>query len=68
MTPRKLVDFIKENVNIDDRSIKDVKVLESFSFITVPFEEAEMILKAFKKKSKGKRPVVSKAKDKKKEE
>ncbi len=62
MTKRKLVEFIKKKAGIDDRKINDVLVLEDYSFITVPFIEAELILKIFKKKNKGTRPIVVKAK------
>ncbi|MGR3180001.1 MAG: DEAD/DEAH box helicase [Candidatus Anammoxibacter sp.] len=65
MTPKKLVDFIKQETNISDREIKDVRIFETFSFITVPFEEAELILETFKRKTKGKRPIIVKAKPKK---
>ncbi|MGR3221429.1 MAG: DEAD/DEAH box helicase [Candidatus Anammoxibacter sp.] len=65
MTPKKLVDFVKQETNISDRDIKDVRIFETFSFITVPFEEAELILEIFKRKTKGKRPIIVKAKPKK---
>jgi len=58
MTKRKLVHFIQTQAGIDDRRIDDVEVHDIFSFITVPFMEAEMILQSFKKLNKGKRAVV----------
>ena len=66
MTKRKLVEFIKKKANTDDRKIDDVMVFDNFSFITVPFKEAELILKCFKKTKNGKRPVVEIAKKEKK--
>ena len=60
MTARKLVDLIVGKVSIKSRLIDDVQVMESFSFITVPFEYAEKIIHSFTKK--GKRPLVSHAK------
>ncbi len=65
MNPRKLVDFIKNKVNIEDRKINDVQIFDKFSFINVPFEEAEMILRFFKKETGGRRPVVVLAKKRK---
>jgi ATP-dependent RNA helicase DeaD len=65
MTKRKLVEFIKKNAKIDDRKINDVQVLKEYSFITVPFIEAEKILKSFKRLSKGARSIVVKAKKRK---
>ncbi|MCK5288128.1 MAG: DEAD/DEAH box helicase, partial [Candidatus Omnitrophica bacterium] len=41
MSPRRLVDFIKNKVHVDDRKINDVQIFDKFSFINVPFEEAE---------------------------
>jgi ATP-dependent RNA helicase DeaD len=65
MTPRKLVDFIQYKTKVDSRRIQDVRIFENFSFITVPFEEAEIILKVFKKEQGGKRPIIEKARGKK---
>ncbi|TFH02169.1 MAG: ATP-dependent helicase, partial [Calditrichales bacterium] len=58
MTRRKLVEFIKNKANVDDRKIDDVQVMDIYSFITVPFREAEQILEAFKKENTGKRKLV----------
>ncbi len=43
-TGRKVVDMIKEQCGLQDRQIDDVAVLESYSFVTVPFTEAEKIV------------------------
>lgn len=58
MTKRKLVEFIKKNAKVEDRKIDDVQVLDTYSFITVPFKEAEKILKSFRNR----RPMVQVAK------
>lgn len=65
MTPKKLVDFIEQETQISSRKINDVRVFEQFSFITVPFEEAEIILEIFRRKREGKKSLVERAKDKK---
>ena len=65
MTPKNLVNFIRQETNVNDIKIKDVKIFDTFSFITAPFEEAEIILEIFKRKNRGKRPVIVKAKPKK---
>lgn len=62
MTPKKLITFIKQQVEVHSEKIKDIQIFDKFSFITVPFEEAELILNIFKKKRNGKRPVVERAK------
>lgn len=66
MTPKKLVDFIKKESGVEQDKLKDVKIFDKFSFITVPFEEAEIIVEVFKRGNKGKRPLVEKAKESKK--
>jgi len=65
MTPKKLVAFIKQQTEVDERKIEEIKVFDKFSFITVPFKEAEVILTIFRKNNKGKRPIIEKAKEKK---
>lgn len=65
MTLRSLVDYITENTNVSSRKIRGVKVFENFSFITVPFEEAEIILETFKRKKGGRRSLIERAKEKK---
>jgi ATP-dependent RNA helicase DeaD len=64
ITPKKLIKMIKEEINIQDRLIKDIRIFDNFSFVTLPFEEAEVLLKVFKHK-KGRRPIIEKARDKK---
>lgn len=58
MGKRKLVDFIKKKAGIDQRKIDNVQVFDSYSFITVPFREAERILRSFQKENGGRRPAV----------
>ena len=63
--PRELVEHVEKISGVRWREIDDVKVMEDFSFITVWFAEAEVILHAFDKSRKsGERSLVSKAKDK----
>ena len=64
MTKRSLIDFIMEETNVPPRLIDDVQVMDAFSFITVPFPEAEAILNTFKKKQpRGEKSLVEKAKN-----
>ena len=65
MTPKKLTNFITERAEIQSKKIKDILIQEDFSFVTVPFKEAEFILQSFKRRKHGKRPLVEKAKPKK---
>lgn len=63
-SPRSLVEFIQKEANVSPRDIDDVRVMEEFSFVTVPFAEAEVILHVFSKQKSNGRSLVSKAKDK----
>lgn len=64
MNPRKIVDMIKQIAMVDCQKIRDIRIFDKFSFITVPFEEAEVILHAFKQKKMSKRPLIERAKEK----
>ncbi len=61
MTPGKLISFIQKKTEVEGEKIEDIRILDTFSFITVPFKEAEEILKAFKNSRTGKKPVIVKA-------
>lgn len=62
MTKKKLVEMICSETGIPSSKIKDVSLFEKFSFITVPFEEAEIIIEVFQRRSKGRRSIIEKAK------
>ncbi len=64
LTSKKLVDFIKEKCNIPNGKIKDIHILDKFSFVTLPFHEAEILLSYFKKRKKGKGLFMKKAEKK----
>lgn len=61
---RKLVDHIIQVSGVSGNEINDVRVMDDFSFVTVPFSWAEMIIRAFDKIKDGWRSLVSKAKEK----
>ncbi len=65
MTPKKLVEFIVKKAKVKQSYIKNAEVYEGFSFVSVPFKEAEIIVEAFAKNRKGKKPLIEKAKTKK---
>jgi len=52
-----------EQVPMDARKIRDIKIMEKFSFFTVSFEEAELILDAFRRSRNGRKPLVERAKE-----
>ncbi len=62
MDPRKLAEFIQAETGVSQSKIEDIKVLDAFSFIAVPFEDAEKILHSFQ--NAGGRSIVSHAKEK----
>ena len=62
MTPAKLVKMIIKNTGVANALIDQVEVYPKFSFISVPFKEAEKIIKVFRKKSGNKKSLVVKAK------
>ncbi|NBX52423.1 MAG: DEAD/DEAH box helicase [Proteobacteria bacterium] len=64
LDPRKLVDFIEKTTGVSQRKIDDVKIMDSFSFFAVPFEDAEKVLHIFQQQSGGKKSLVSRAKKK----
>ncbi|MDD4294152.1 MAG: DEAD/DEAH box helicase [Candidatus Omnitrophica bacterium] len=63
-TARDIVEFLKEKGDLTDHEINEVRVFDEFSFATVPFEKAELLLALAKKESKGPRPIITKARDK----
>lgn len=63
MTPKKLITFIQKGVQIQPKKVKDILIQDDFSFINVPFKEAEMILHHFKSINR-KKPIVVMAKQK----
>jgi ATP-dependent RNA helicase DeaD len=64
MTPKKLIEVINKDTGVDEKHMKDIKIFEKFSFVTTPFEEAEIIVNVFKKNKKGRKPLIEKAKAK----
>lgn len=67
ITKKSLVDSITKRTGVENHSIKDVTVLDKFSFVTVPFEAAELIIDEFNKESRGSKPLVTQAKKRKKQ-
>lgn len=57
---RKMIELITSRINIKPKQISDIQVMEKFSFITVPFRQAELIIQSFKQK--GQRPLITRAK------
>ena len=62
MNPRKLVEMLCEDTGLGQNDIKDVKVLEKFSFATVTEDASDLIVDVFKRKKRRGRPIIEKAK------
>jgi ATP-dependent RNA helicase DeaD len=58
---RELIDYINKETNVSTSVMDDVKVMDAFSFISVPHADADRIVEVFKKKGNG-RSLVEKAK------
>jgi ATP-dependent RNA helicase DeaD len=63
MNPKALVDFLSREANIDPKQIRDVQVFDKFSFINVPFLEAEQLLAVFEKNKRSRKPLITRAKE-----
>ncbi len=63
LNPRKLIKMINNETRVSAGKISEVRVMETFSFLTVPFEEAEIILKSFKRSDDSTMPIVQRAND-----
>ncbi len=57
---RKLVELITKKTSIAPGQIKDVQIMDKFSFVNVPFDSAEEIVQSFK--VRGKKPLITHAK------
>jgi len=58
MNPDKLCEFIQDETGENDLKIRDVEIFPHFSFVTVPFAQAETLLESFKNKKRGKKPFI----------
>ncbi|MBN1326491.1 MAG: DEAD/DEAH box helicase [Candidatus Cloacimonetes bacterium] len=50
INPQKLVELVQSKITIKSRAISEIQILDNFSFLTVPFEQAEEIIVRFKEK------------------
>ena len=64
ITDDTLVDFLVKETNIPTDVFSQIKLFDTFSFFVVPNEEAEIILEIFRRKKRGKRSIVERAKGK----
>lgn len=60
---RKLSDLLKRECGLSDSKIDDIKVMDSFSFVTVPFSDAKEVVRQLNSITGGGRPVAELAKE-----
>jgi len=60
VTEKRLISMVQKKVQIKPKHISDILIMDTFSFVTVPFEKAEEIVNSFK--GKGRRPLITHAK------
>lgn len=64
LNPKKLLKMINNETKVPAGRIRDVHILDSYSFVTAGFKDAETILKNFKRTGKGQKPaLIKKAND-----
>lgn len=56
----RLLDLLNKKAKTPGRKVKDIKIMDKYSFITVPLQEAEFIIRALNSK-KDSKPLVEKA-------
>ena len=59
-----LIDFLHKETNIESDRFKEIKIFDTFSSFVVSQDEAEIILEIFRRKKRGKRSIVERAKGK----
>ena len=62
-TARKLVDMLKFKCALRDKYINDVQISDNFSFVSVPFHDAEEIVRKLNRLNRGRRPIAEIARD-----
>ncbi len=60
--PRKLVKLLKRECGLTDSKIDDIRVMESYSFVTVPFANAREVIRSLNRLNRGGRPLAELAK------
>lgn len=66
LSKRGLIDMLVKKTGIERKHIGNVAVMNKFSFVTVPFRDAESIIDKFNSQTNSSRPVMAHAREKKK--
>ncbi len=60
--PKSISDLLWDAAKIKNNKINNIQCFDTFTFVTVPFREAEIILETFQRKAKGRQSLVAIAK------
>lgn len=63
ITKKALVEIINEQTGVRDRDLRDIQVMDEFSFVNAPYDTAEHILSVFKNIRIDGRTLIEKAKN-----
>ena len=63
MTPRTLLDELKNTAGVESRRIDDIRILDNFSFFATNSDDAEQILAVYKRNKGNGKPMVDKARE-----
>ena len=61
LTKRGLADVLIDQAGVKNEDIRDIQVMEDFSFINAPYDAAAHILRIFGKSRNGEKPIITKA-------
>lgn len=61
-TPRSIVELLTSEAKVKSKDIDDVRVMDDFSFVTLPYSEAENVLYTFKTQKVQGKSLITKAK------
>ncbi len=60
---RRMTELLKRECGLNDSKIDDVKVMDSYSFVSVPFADAEHVVRKLNTLRKGQRPIAEIARE-----
>lgn len=63
LTVKKVIDVVQAEVEVASYLIKDIKIFDAFTFISLPFEEAEQLVYSLNAKNKRQKPIITHAKE-----
>jgi len=58
LSPKKLVELLESQGGVQGRFVDDAAVMEDFSFVTVPFQDAERLIQAFRTQGQQGKPLI----------